>query len=194
MLQRTTTRIRELRKARGLTLQQLAEMVGTTAQTIQRLETDNMSVSVDWLQRIAPALGVAPPILLDGHNMERSARFLGNLDVDCIVRPGAKQNPTQSIPISVPGKDPVAVRLTSRLGPYDCGTLLVADRLDDDAFASADGRDCLVEISDGTILFRRIVYGRDGLTALVPYETARAIDRDLSIDWIAPIVMSVRYL
>ena len=99
-MQRTTTRIRELRKARGLTLQQLAEIVGTTAQTIQRLETDNMSVSVDWLQRIAPALGVAPPILLDGHAMERSARFLGELDIDCIVRPGTKPNLTKSIPIT----------------------------------------------------------------------------------------------
>ncbi|MGE0612668.1 MAG: helix-turn-helix domain-containing protein, partial [Hyphomicrobiales bacterium] len=33
------TRIRELRKARRLTLKQLAARAGTTPQTIQRLET-----------------------------------------------------------------------------------------------------------------------------------------------------------
>ena len=38
------TRIRELRKRRGMTLQQVADIVRTTPQTVQRLETANMTV------------------------------------------------------------------------------------------------------------------------------------------------------
>ncbi len=192
-MQRLTTRIRELRKTRGFTLQQLAERVGTTAQTIQRLETDNMSVSVDWLQRIAPALGVDPAVLLEANASSRAVRYLGKLGIDCTVK-SAQISDTHQVPVEVPGKDPMAVRLKGRLGPYEAGTLLIADRLDNEEHEMADGRDCLVEVLDGRLLFRRIVVGREGLAALVPYEAARTVDRDLRLAWIAPILMSVRYL
>ena len=49
------TRIREFRKERRWTLQDLARQVGTTAQTVQRLETANMTVSTDWLERFGEA-------------------------------------------------------------------------------------------------------------------------------------------
>jgi transcriptional regulator with XRE-family HTH domain len=54
------TRIREVRRARKLTLQEVAERCDppTTPQTIGRLETGTRTVSVDWLNRIAGALGV----------------------------------------------------------------------------------------------------------------------------------------
>ena len=59
-----STRIREFRKLRGMTLNYLAQKVGTTAQTIQRLETGNMTVSLDWLQRIADVFGLPAAALL----------------------------------------------------------------------------------------------------------------------------------
>ena len=54
------TRIREVRRARKLTLQEVAERCDppTTPQTIGRLETGARTVSVGWLNRIAGALGV----------------------------------------------------------------------------------------------------------------------------------------
>ncbi|MCA1749941.1 MAG: helix-turn-helix domain-containing protein, partial [Sphingomonadales bacterium] len=54
------TAIRQVRKAKGLTLQQVADRCDppTTAQTIGRLETGMRTVSVGWLNRIADALGV----------------------------------------------------------------------------------------------------------------------------------------
>ena len=188
-----TTRIREIRKVRGLTLLELADKVGTTAQTIQRLETDNMSVSVDWLSRIAPALGVTAAGLLAQESEARKVTFVGDLGDDCVVRLPATEIEGARIPIDVPGRAPIAVRLKGRLGPYEAGTLLIADRIDDAERESADGRDCLVSVKDGRLLFRRIVYGREGLAALVPYEAARVVDRNLAILWLAPILMSVRY-
>ena len=193
-MDRITTRIREIRKTRGLTLQQLADKVGTTAQTIQRLETDNMSVSVDWLERIAPALGVSAAGLLNETPNIRAVRYAGELGLDCIVRYPASEAEDRTLPIDVPGREPIAVRLRARLGPYETGTLLVADRIADDARKEADGRDCLVSVRDDRrLLFRRIVFGREGLAALVPYEAAGAVDRNLAIAWIAPVLMSVRY-
>lgn len=58
------TRIREVRKARGYTLKALAEAIGTTPQTIQRLETATMNVSMAWLTRIGAEFGLKPYELL----------------------------------------------------------------------------------------------------------------------------------
>src|SRR5437868_14827836 len=54
------TRIREVRRARGMTLDEVAQACrpATTPQTIGRLETGTRTVSVGWLNRIADALGV----------------------------------------------------------------------------------------------------------------------------------------
>jgi transcriptional regulator with XRE-family HTH domain len=59
------TAIREVRQAKGLTLADVAArcVPPTTAQTIGRLETGTRTVSVDWLNRIATALGVGASIL-----------------------------------------------------------------------------------------------------------------------------------
>lgn len=62
------TRIRERRKALGMTLKDLAIAIGTTPQTIQRLETGTMTVSLEWMGKIATALGTTPAELL--HNVE----------------------------------------------------------------------------------------------------------------------------
>ncbi len=54
------TSIREVRRAKGLTLDDVARacVPPTTAQTIGRLEMGTRTVSVAWLNRIAAALGV----------------------------------------------------------------------------------------------------------------------------------------
>jgi transcriptional regulator with XRE-family HTH domain len=58
-------RIRELRKARGLTLKELARRVDTSNQQISHLETGKRRLTVGWLERIATALDCHPLELLD---------------------------------------------------------------------------------------------------------------------------------
>src|SRR3954454_23639710 len=62
------TRIREVRRARGMTLDDVARRCEppTTPQTIGRLETGTRTVSVGWLNRIARALGVEAQDLVEG--------------------------------------------------------------------------------------------------------------------------------
>lgn len=57
-------RIRELRTERRLSTYDLANLVGTTQPTIHRLETGKRKLTVDWMRRIADALGVAPEDLI----------------------------------------------------------------------------------------------------------------------------------
>ena len=77
-----TNRLKEMREARGLTLRQLAALVGTANQQISNLELGKRQLTVDWLIRIAAALGCHPweivvefePFSLD----ERERRMLEN--------------------------------------------------------------------------------------------------------------------
>jgi transcriptional regulator with XRE-family HTH domain len=55
-----TIKIKELREARGISQQQLADMVGTTNQQISHLENGKRKLTIEWLQRLARALGCSP--------------------------------------------------------------------------------------------------------------------------------------
>jgi transcriptional regulator with XRE-family HTH domain len=57
-------RIRELRRAADMTLEQLAELVDSSAPQIARLEKGERRLTVDWMTRLALALGVTPQDLL----------------------------------------------------------------------------------------------------------------------------------
>lgn len=61
---RPGNRIREWRKARGLTQEQLGEMVGTTKAVISHLELGSRGLYSEWLTKIADALSVPPAALL----------------------------------------------------------------------------------------------------------------------------------
>ena len=56
--------IKALRKKLGLTGGQLAEMVGTSAQQISRLETGDRKLTIGWIQKLAPHLGISVGELL----------------------------------------------------------------------------------------------------------------------------------
>lgn len=62
---RVGERIRQSRKRQGLTMQQVGDRLNTTPQTIQRLETGNMTMSLDWLEAIASTLDIPVTVLFD---------------------------------------------------------------------------------------------------------------------------------
>lgn len=59
-----SNRIRELRKAAGLSLEALAERCATSAQQISRLERDERPLTLDWMRQLGAALGCLPADLL----------------------------------------------------------------------------------------------------------------------------------
>ena len=58
-------RIADMRRANGLTLQQLADRMGVSNQQVSHLEKGRRGLTVDWVERIAQALGCHPFDLLD---------------------------------------------------------------------------------------------------------------------------------
>jgi phage repressor protein C with HTH and peptisase S24 domain len=68
-------RIKELRRARGLTLQKLAKKAGTTNQQISRLERGERRLTTDWMERLAGALGCSPVSLIGAFEEVGPSRY-----------------------------------------------------------------------------------------------------------------------
>ena len=184
------TKIRHFRKMRGLTLRDLADLVGTTPQTVQRLETANMTVSTDWLEKIAQALNVRVVDLLD-EGRGGGIQLLGVLGRGDRIAPGPESD---TFTIDVPADDPVAIEITDRCGPYSAGTILIGNRYSGDNLANASGRNAIVSTRDGTLALRRVVLLADSRTySLVSLHSGGEITHGAQIDWAAPIVMTVTY-
>lgn len=152
------TRIREVRRAKGLTLAEVGERCDppTTAQTIGRLETGTRTVSVDWLNRIAQALGVEAADLV--HLPERA-----DLPVAAILGGDGAAAPRheQVVATPVPEGGAVAVLVESGIGDYRAGDEIWCKRMAPDDFASALNRDVLVPRPAGRFVFGRLI-GRQG--------------------------------
>lgn len=58
-------RIKELRKARGLTARELAKKVKTSPSQISRLEKSKRKLSLEWILRLSGAMDVTPNELVD---------------------------------------------------------------------------------------------------------------------------------
>ena len=163
--------IRSVRRARGLTLDDVAQRCTppTTAQTIGRLETGTRTLSLDWLERIAAALGVEARDLV--RMPDDSAPPIAAL----IDRDGAHA-PTKAEEMPPLRHDPgmVAVRFTGSIGDYRTGDLLLCRRIKPDELAQALNRDMLIPRPAGRFLFGRLLAIDGGrLQILPPVDGAR---------------------
>jgi phage repressor protein C with HTH and peptisase S24 domain len=59
-----SNRLREFRDLAGLSMQALADRVGTTASQINKLEKGERRLTLDWMTRLSAALGIEPKDLL----------------------------------------------------------------------------------------------------------------------------------
>lgn len=62
--------IRQIRKSRGMTQFQLAEVLGKTLRTVQKYETGDIELTISGLEQVADALNVEPMDLL-GYNSSK---------------------------------------------------------------------------------------------------------------------------
>ncbi|MCE9649584.1 MAG: helix-turn-helix domain-containing protein [Parvibaculum sp.] len=185
------TRIRHYRKLRRFTQSDLADRIGTTAATVSRLETADMKVSMGWLQRFADVFNVQISDLIDEPGAPGRVPCLGE-----ISRTGALlavADDGSVVTLEAPAKDPIALRIGESIGPYCAGDVVIADRMAPEHAARALGRDCLVEVGGQASGFGRFVSSDDGRYFLVPPEPGAQARSLPTPDWIAPVVMLIRY-
>jgi DNA-binding Xre family transcriptional regulator len=176
-----------------MTQSDLARHVGTTAATVSRLETSDMTVSMDWLAKFADALGVQIGDLISAPPRTASIPCIGQ-----IGRDGQFENfvpaGDETLTLEAPARNPVAMRIRTDVGLYCAGDVVIADRLPPEHAARALGRDCIVEVDGEENGFGRFISSVDGTYFLVPPQSgaqARTLPRH---GWVAPVVMLIRPL
>jgi transcriptional regulator with XRE-family HTH domain len=159
------TRIRDVRRAKGLTLAEVAMRCRppTTAQTIGRLETGMRTVSMGWLNRIADALEVDAAELVT--LPERA-----DIDVVALLGADGPEVPTQPLSIAPPSPaaGQAAVRVDASQGEYRAGDLLWLDRVGPDHFVRSVNRDVLAPRPVGRFAFGRLLAAEHGKLHILP--------------------------
>lgn len=186
-------RLREMRKAKGLTLQQVAGRVkphGTTAQTIGRLETGARTLTLTWLHRIAEAMEVAPADLL---SLPESGDIAidGKVTVSGMVVDGEEG----VLAMRMVAREPVAIRFAKAMGQYLEGDVVVCELLAPEDFHRAAGCDCLLRDTEGRRHFGKVVPGpAANIVSLAPLAPAGAMRMNIEITMAAPAIALMRAL
>jgi DNA-binding Xre family transcriptional regulator len=206
-----TTSIRAIRKQRGLTLQHVADAVGTTPQTIQRLETGNMSVSVDWLERIAIALDLTPAELLApaaraqrprvplaGHVVTGGTIHASHATPAVALAAGGFADGVDTSPpgvshvtIPAPTEHCIAIHVSAPTGHYAEGTLLIAMRQEGNVAIKQDC-DCIIGLVSGELALHHVTVTANGKMTFTAYDPGAGTIVQSRIAWIAPVYMTVR--
>lgn len=189
-------RIRDIRKAKGLTLADLAAACDppTTAQTIGRLETGMRQLSLAWMNRIAAALAVDPASLMraDAGEAAQIVAELGQSGAQALSAPREALLPSDLA--ATDGPAPLVLAVSESVGEYRPGDLVWLRALDPENALSAMNRDCLVPKPGGRFAFGRLIDRRSRLVGLLP---PGAGQKQVVVDnppWIAVAMMLVRPL
>jgi transcriptional regulator with XRE-family HTH domain len=146
--------IRAVRKAKRLTLEEVAARCKppTTAQTIGRLETGTRTLSLDWMNRIAAALGVEAKDLV---RLPQEA----DLMITALINADGAQAPTKAQPVPPLRAEPgaLALRFSGSIGEYRTGDLVLCRRLNPAALPQVLNRDILVPRPAGRFIFGRLL-------------------------------------
>lgn len=181
-------RLRTIREARGLTLEQVALAAGTSHQQVQRLETGERRLTHEWMQRLAPALGVKPPELID-EDEGGLVPVVGHVGTGETVHafddPGAVVDRVEA-PRDGLDAHAVIVRGDSMWPRYEDGCLLFF-RATDRVAPESLGRTCVIQVRNGATYVKRLMKGTEpGRYRLVSFKAPDIEDADVL--WAAPVL------
>jgi transcriptional regulator with XRE-family HTH domain len=186
------TRIREIRRARKLTLDDVARRCDppTTPQTIGRLETGTRTVSIGWLNRIAAALGVDASDLVEGGGG-------AEIRVAAVLGPGGQASAPRKTILLVaprPGDGLIGMTVAASVGDYRAGDELWLEQLEPGDYGRALNRDVLVPRPAGRFLFGRLIDRDGGKLLLLPPGAGGRQQVVTDPSWVAMAVKLVRSL
>ncbi|QUL39155.1 helix-turn-helix domain-containing protein [Erythrobacter sp. JK5] len=190
-------RIRDFRKAKGLTLAELAEACDppTTAQTIGRLETGMRNLSTKWIDRIGIALGVDPETLVrseTGAQPQVVAELLAS-GAEALTAPREAVLPTE---LAAQDDDTplMVLEVQESVGEFRPGDMLWMRQLPPERAGEAINRDCLLPRPGGRFAFGRLIDRRGTLVGLLPPGSGQKQQVVDNPPWIAVATMLVRPL
>jgi transcriptional regulator with XRE-family HTH domain len=127
MAARLDNRIRELRLAAGLSVADLAERVGTTSATVSRLESGSRGLTLEWMRRLALAMGVrAADLIIEDGDTITFAQVTGDIRAqagatgDATGWKGHVRPRLIPVPVKLPTERPIDAFRTTERGYVFC--------------------------------------------------------------------------
>ena len=184
-------RIRHVRKSKGLTQAQLAHLVGSTAATISRLETTDMTLSTKWIERLGVALDIVPGDLLITPTHVIHIPTLGQFD-------GAGILQNQSAPAHQPTsvkllfENTLGANLSEDIGPYRADDFVIARLVPYEQLSLFLGKDCFFRDPTGVTLLKKLIAVDDKKLTLEDLVTQVSLFHFDQFDWVAVLVFNIR--
>ncbi|WP_199555146.1 helix-turn-helix domain-containing protein [Sandaracinobacteroides hominis] len=186
-----TSRLREIRKSKGLTLAEVAARCtpATTAVTIGRLETGTRQLTVPWIEKLATALEVEPRQLI-------AQESDSTIPVAAQLTAEGAQALTAPLSLHPPVPMPGAIGLIIRdsQGDYRAGDHLWLEQLQPERFGEAINTDVLVPRPVGRFVFGRLVATDQGRLQILPLKPGSRQTVVAEAPWIARAHHLIRQL
>ena len=179
-------RIAELRQARGLSQEDLAKRAGTTNQQVGRLEAGTRRLTVEWMGRIARALGVAPAELLPS-GAKRMIPIVGHVGAGAEVIPldeGAIDEVECPWSELAPSTVAVRVRGDSMAPAYYDRALIYYEATSTD-YRHLLGKECVVALADGRRFIKQLRRTQSGDWYLFSHNAEPILG--IKIEWAAKV-------
>jgi len=189
-MDRMNNRIRYWRKQRKLTLEKLAEKLGTSAGHLHKWETGKVSITLNRLADIARTLEIGIVDLIDG---ERKVPVVGKVWSGAQVQPfaeAASDAGTRRVrcPPKVDATKTVALEVEGdSMLPIEEGWLLFYCRDYEGVPVECIGKLCVVQLAGGARYVKRVKQGRRPALFNLYSTNAREME-DQTLAWAAPVL------
>jgi transcriptional regulator with XRE-family HTH domain len=185
------SRLREIRKARGLTLADVAARCTppTTAVTIGRLETGTRQLTVPWIEKLSLALDVEPRQLI-AQDSDTHIPVAAQLTAEGVQALTAPLQLTAPAPLA----NAVGLVVRESQGDYRAGDQLWLEQLPPERFAEAVNTDILVPRPVGRFVFGRLVATEGGRLQILPARPGARQTVVADAPWLARVQTLIRSL
>jgi transcriptional regulator with XRE-family HTH domain len=181
-------RIRHWRKQRLLTLEKLADRLGTSAGHLHKWETGKVSITLNRLAEVAQALEVGIVDLIDGQQMVPVVgRIAGGAQIFAIDAAPESNRKVRAPPRVESAKTAALEVEGDAMLPIEEGWLLFYSRDYEGVPVECIGKLCVVQLANGARYVKRVKQGRrPSLFNLYSTNTREMEDQTLA--WAAPVV------
>jgi len=185
-------RLRRHRRARKMRLRELALELDTTPQTVQRLETGQMTLSLEWLFKLCAVLEVDPATLF------KTGDDIGIPVVGTLGRTNTVEYvpPSRQMIVSLGSQcvDRVAIRLSADIADYKEGDLLIASPIDRFPANRGNWGHCLVSADNSPLRLMHVLQDQRGDWVLVSPGQERDVEFAKNVHWLAQVNHVVRQI
>jgi len=185
-------RLKRFRRARKLTLQAVAELVGTTPQTVQRLESGGMTLSVDWVLKLCRVYETDPARLFEAGG-DHDPRVVAKLGESRRLT-FARSDHQEAVALATPAQGVFGVRLGIAIGDFEAGDILLACPADPLSPGNRDWGTCLVSIANEPAALRQVFETAGGQWIITGLDRGDPAEFTGSVAWLARIITVVRHM